>query len=485
MSLKNRAVNGAGWNFLGSIGNQLISLIIGIVLARLLTPTDYGTVGIVTIFISLTLPFVNSGFGQALIRQEKVSELQLSSVFYFNLIASLLFYFILIALSPAISQYFKISSLNKVIPILGLVLIIDSLSIIHSVIYSRKIDFKTQTKTTILSTLISGLIGFVLAYLGFGIWAIVIKTLLERGIRTLLFWVYSKWRPLKDFSFSEIKKLANFSFKLLLSDIVDKVHANIYYIFIGRYFSPKDLGLYTRGKMFNDIASQNISESFSSVFYPVLASFKNDSNKLRESFRNSLMMLLLLVSFFSFTLYGFSEPLVKILLGDKWLGSIFYIKILSFVSFLYPLHVLSRDLLLVLGDSKKYFNLELVNRLLSIPVIIIGIKYGIEQMLYSFVFLSFIDKLCKIYFSGKAINYSMFIFYKDIKSIFVISIIYIALSYLVLKISILSHLSSILILTFLNLVISIIILEKMKFKGYLLIRDIIFEKMQFITKKSY
>lgn len=406
-TLKQKTITGFFWSFIDSFANQILIFIIGIILARLLTPIEFGLIGMITIFISVSESFINSGFSQALIRKKTCTESDLSTVFFFNIIAGILLFSILFFGAPAISRFFNEPQLKVLVRVLGAVLIIDALTIIQRTILTRRIDFKLQTKISVISIIFSGIVGIAMAFTGFGVWSLVAKTLSQRGMNSLLLWLLNKWRPLLIFSKESFRELFSFGSKLLASGLLDTVYRNIYYLVIGKYFSAQELGYYTRADQFKNLPSTNLNGIISRVSYPVLSQLQDDPAKLKAGYKKLIKNTMFIAFVMMAGMAAVAEPMVITLIGEKWRLSIIYLQLLCFVGAMYPLHALNLNMLNVKGRSDLFLNLEIIKKILALPTIIIGVVWGIKIMIFGMWINSLIGYYLNSYFSGRLINYPM------------------------------------------------------------------------------
>ena len=251
MSLKQKTVSGLLWSFVDTIAGQGITFIIGIILARILSPREFGLIGMITVFIAISESFINSGFSSALIRKKDCTNIDFSTVFYFNLAAGILFFLILFFTAPFIAAFFNEPQLTAIVQVLGIVLIIDSLTLIQRTILTKRIDFKLQARISVIASLGSGVIAIVMAYKGFGVWSLVAQRIAKQGLNSIFLWLWNRWKPLLVFSMQSFKELFGFGSKLLVSGLIDTLYRNIYYLIIGKFFSAQELGYYTRADEFN------------------------------------------------------------------------------------------------------------------------------------------------------------------------------------------------------------------------------------------
>lgn len=423
-TLKKKTISGLFWSFSDLIANQGIRFIIQIVLARLLLPEDFGIIGMITVFIAVSQSIIDSGFSNALIREKDSTQEDYSTVFYFNLFMSIALYIVLFFSANAISVFFKAPKLISILRVLSLVLIINSFGLIQRTILIKNIDFKTQTKISVISSIISGIVAIFLAYLGFGVWSLVIQTLLMQFIQSLLLSFSNKWLPSLVFSMDSFKRLFGFGWKLLVSGLINTLYNNLYYLIIGKAFSASDLGYYTNAQKLRDTVSQSISTSVQKVGYPVLSSIKEDEGRLREGYKKIIKTSVYITFPLMIGLAAVANPLIRLIFGPKWINSIQYFQVLCFSGMLYPLHAINLDILQVKGRSDLFLGLEIVKKvigLLSI-VIVLYFKLGIMGLVWALVINSYIAYFINSYYSAELLNYSTMQQIKDVTPAFIASI---------------------------------------------------------------
>ena len=422
-SLRHKTIHGVGWSFIDNISNSGITFLVGLVLARLLTPEEYGIMAMIAIFIAISNSIIDSGFSNALIRKTRIERVDYSTVFYFNLTVSILIYALLYLAAPTISVFFKEPVLLAVIRVIGWVLIINALAIIPRTQFVRNVDFKTQTKVSLISSISSGVIGIGMALGGMGVWSLVGQQLFRQFLNTLFLWVYSKWHPVWEFSMKSFKELFGFGSKLLLSGLLDTIYKNIYYIVIGRFYTSAQLGQYTRAEQFNMIFSSNLTSVVQRVSYPVLSSIQEEPERLREAYRKVIKITMLITFACMLGLAAVAKPLILILIGEKWLPAVYFLQIICFSGILYPLHAINLNILQVKGRSDLFLKLEIIKKIIAVGPIVVGIAYGIEYMLWGSVLTSFIAYFLNSYYSANLINYPTGEQLKDILPTFLISFV--------------------------------------------------------------
>jgi len=420
-SLKHKTVKGVGWSFVDNIANQGITFLVGLVLARILTPAEYGVMAMVTIFIAISNSIVDSGFSNALIRKIKIERIDYNTVFYFNLVVSLFLYLVLFLCAPAISTFFKEPILIDVMRVIGWILVINALAIIPRTILVRNVDFKTQTKVSLISSVLSGIIGIGMALTGFGVWSLVGQQLSRQLLNTTFLWFFCRWRPVWEFSVRSFRELFGFGSKLLLSGLLNTIYKDIYALVIGRYYSAADLGQYTRASQFNTIFSSNLTTVVQRVSYPVLSSIQNEDMRLREAYRRVIKVTMLVTFACMLGLAAVAEPLLVLLIGEKWLPAVYFLQIICFAGMLYPLHAINLNILQVKGRSDLFLKLEIIKKIIATIPIVIGIFWGIELMLWGSVVASFIAFFLNSYYSAPLIGYPTLLQIKDVMPTFAIS----------------------------------------------------------------
>lgn len=473
MTLKEKTVSGFLWSFIDNLAKQGILFVVGIILARLLTPKEFGLIGMITIFIAISESFIDSGFSQALIRKKDCTEKDYSTVFYFNLAVGLLFFIILFFAAPAIATFFDEPKLMLLVRVLGSVLIIDSFTIIQRTTLTKRINFKLQTKVSIIASLLSGAVGITMAYMGYGVWSLVAKTLCQRFVNSVLLWYWNYWQPQLIFSMASFKSLFSFGSKLLISGLIYTLYRNIYYLIIGKYFSAQELGYYTRAEQFNNLPSSNINGIISRVSYPVLSQMQDNPPKLKAGYKKIIKSTMFITFILMMGLAAIAEPMIITLIGEKWRTSVEYLQLLCFVGMLYPLHALNLNMLNVKGRSDLFLRLEIIKKIIAIPTIIIGIYFGIKIMILGMIFNSLLAYYLNSYWSGKLIGYPMMEQIADILPSFLFAIGVSLATFALSTIIPLSYLPllTVQILFFCSLVL--LLSELIKFEAYTDIKSIV------------
>lgn len=422
-SLSDKTIKGVGWSFLDNIANQGITFIVGLLLARLLTPEEYGLLGIVMIFVVLFNTIIDSGISTALIRDNNLSDIDYQTAFYTNVVVSVIMYFILFIISNSIAFFFKEDKLELLCKTMGLLLIVNALSIVQKSILTKKIDFKTQTKISIISSLFSGFIGILMALYDWGVWSLVGQQLSRSIIQTGLLNFYSSWKPKLVFSWNSFVKLFSFGWKIMISSMINSIWNDAYQIVISKCYTPACLGQYTRAKQFSDIFSSNLTSVIQRVSFPSLSEIQNEPYRLKNVYKRILKITMLASFVLLFGLAAISDNLIYVLLGPKWSDAAKYLPIICFQGVFYPINSLNLNILMVKGRSDVYLILEVIKKIIAIIPILLGVFINIYWMLWASVVYGILAFFLNSYFSGKMIRYSTKEQIIDIIPSFLISII--------------------------------------------------------------
>lgn len=421
-SLKSKTVKGVVWSSIERFSTQWIQFVIMIIMARLLTPKDYGLIGMIAIFLAVSQSLIDSGFSQALIRKQDRTDIDNSTVFYFNIIVSSILYIVLFISAPYVANFYNQPELTKVMRIICIGVILNSFAVVQRALFTINIDFKTQAKASLSAALFSGCIGIIMAYTGCGVWSLVVQQLLNLSINTLFLWFFSHWRPRVIFSWQSFHELFSFGSKLLLSGLLDTLYKNIYPIVIGKLFSASNLGHYTRAHQFSEFPSQNINGIIRRVTYPILCEIQNDNARLSNIYRRFLKLSAYIIFPLMMGLSSLAEPFTIFMLGPQWEFCGKLLQIICFSMMWYPIHAINLNLLQVKGRSDLFLRLEIIKKLLGISVLCITAPYGLIVMCYGQIFNSIISLGINTYYTGKLINVGFFKQMQDLYPIILLSL---------------------------------------------------------------
>lgn len=403
-SLKSKTVKGVVWSSIERFSTQGVQFLIMIIMARLLTPKDYGLIGMLAIFLAVAQSLIDSGFSQALIRKQDRTDVDNSTVFYFNIVVSSALYLILFIAAPFVADFYNQPELTSVMRVVCLGVILNSLAVVQRALLTVRIDFKTQAKASLSAAVISGCIGIVLAYCGFGVWSLVVQQLLNLSVNTLLLWIFSKWRPIAVFSWKSFHELFAFGSKLLASGLLDTLYRNIYPIVIGKLFSASSLGHYTRAQQFSEFPSSNVTGIIQRVTYPILCGIQDETERLEAVYRKFLKLSAFIISPLMIGMSAVARPFIDIVLGTQWGFCGQLLQIICFAMMWYPIHAINLNLLQVKGRSDLFLRLEIIKKILGITVLCITAPFGLVVMCYGQIFNSIVALVINTYYTGKLIN---------------------------------------------------------------------------------
>lgn len=422
-SLKDKTINGTMWSTIENVTRMGVTFVVSIILARLLSPEEYGLIGILTIFIAIFNAIVDSGFTNALIRKQNATDTDYSTVFYTNLILSVVLASILFSCARPIAIFFDRYELIYLTKVMSCVVVINALAIVQRARTIKLIDFKTQTKITFISSIVSGAVGITMAYMDYGVWALVGQQISNQLLSTIFFWFYNKWTPKLIFSWTSFKEMWAFGSKLLASGLIDTAWKEIYQIVIGKCYSPSTLGLYTRAKQFADLCSSNLTSVVQRVSYPVLSSIQEDKLRLKSAYQRVIKTTMLPTFILMLGMAACAESMIYVLIGDQWLGCVPMLQIICIYGMLYPLHALNLNMLQVQGRSDLFLKLEIIKKIIAIGPLLLGVFVDIYFMLLGSFITSLIAYYLNAYYSGPFLNYSIIEQVKDILPSFGIAMV--------------------------------------------------------------
>ncbi len=403
-SLKKKTLRGLLWNTTGAFANKGIAFAFGVVLARLLTPADYGTIGMISVFMAIADCFISSGFFAALVRKTDRTEADKSTVFYFNIVVAILCYAILFFAAPFIADFYDLPILTDLVRVIGLTLIIASPCTVQWAELSVRLDFKTPAKIVLCATILACAASLYCAWVGWGIWALVVLHILRTTCTTLLVILLVRWRPRAAFSRQSFKVLFGFSSKLLISSLLNTVYENIRPLIIGKAFSSATLGLYSRAQQWASLPSTTLTSILQSVTYPVLSSIQNEDERLRMAYRKFLRMSAFIIFPCLTGMAALADPLIRLVLTEKWAACIPLLQIICFALMWYPIHAINLNLLQVKGRSDLFLRLEIYKKALGIIILVITVPQGIYAMCIGGVVSSILCLGFNTHYTGKLLN---------------------------------------------------------------------------------
>ena len=431
-SLKDKTVKGIGWSALDNAARYGMQFVIGIVLARLLSPDDYGLLGLVGIFTMVCTALVNGGFTTALIRKKNATDNDYNTVFICNLGMSLMLYVVVFLCAPLIANFFERQELIALVRVSSLGLIIGALGLVQRTRLTKRIDFKTQTKITLVSTVVSGIVGIGMAIAGFGVWALVAQQLTTQALSTILLYIYNRWLPRFRFSTESFHELFGFGWKMMVSALIDSIWKELYQVIVGKFYSPATLGQYTRARHYAKLFSSNLTTVVERVTYPVLSSIQDDKERMVSAYRRIIRTSMFITTVALFSLGAVSEPLIYCMIGPKWHDAATYLPLICITFSLYPLHAINLNMLQVQGRSDLFLGLEVVKKVIVLAPLFVGAFVGIMPMLWVNMLIGIIAYFLNSYYSGRLLGYSTWMQLRDIAPSYALAIA-IALSVWFLK----------------------------------------------------
>lgn len=422
-SLKSQTVKGVIWSSVERFSVQGVQFLVMLIIARILSPEDFGLVGMLAIFIAVAQSLIDSGFSQALIRKQDRTEMDNSTVFYFNIVVSGLLYALFYAIAPWVADFYEEPQLCRLMRVLCLVVIINSFAVVQRAIYTASINFRTQAKASFIAALLSGCVGVYMAISGYGVWTLVWQQLLNAGINTVLLWAWANWYPRLQYSWQSFRELFAFGSKLMASGLLDTLYTNMYVLVIGKVFSAVSLGYYAQADRFVKLPSSNITGILQRVTYPVLCTLQDDDDKLRKDYRQLLRLSAFIVFPLMCGLAGVAYPLIDLILGEKWQFAATLIIPLCFSMMWYPIHAINLNLLQVKGRSDLILRLEIIKKIIGVSVLVCIIPFGLLAMCYCSIATSLIALIINTYYTGKLINVGFLMQMKDLSGTLFLSLL--------------------------------------------------------------
>lgn len=393
------------WRFAERCGAQIVTFIVSIVLARILTPQDYGTVALVTVFTTILQVFVDAGLGTALIQKKDADDIDFSSVFYFNFIICFILYMGMFISAPYIAKFYNDNTLVPIIRVISLTIIISGVKGIQQSYVSRNMLFKRFFFSTIGGTAFSAILGISLAYAGFGVWALVVQQLSNTAIDTLILWLTVKWRPKKVFSWDRLKSLLTFGWKLLVSSLLDTCYNNLRNLVIGKMYSSSDLAFYNQGDKFPKVIVTNINTSIDSVLLPTMSNSQDDKNRVKQMTRRAIKTSTYVMAPLMMGLAFCANPIVKLILTEKWISCVPYLRIFCITYMFWPVHTANLNAIKAMGRSDWFLKLEIIKKIMGMIILLSTMWFGVMAMAYSLLVSSVLSQIINSWPNRKLLGY--------------------------------------------------------------------------------
>ncbi|MGZ4960928.1 MAG: lipopolysaccharide biosynthesis protein [Limisphaerales bacterium] len=407
MSLKHKTLNALSWSLVQEIAGRGLQLGVGILLARLLGPKEFGLLAMLTIFIAVAQALVESGFASALIQRKEPTEADECSVFYFNLLIAGLLVGLLYLVAPWIAQFYKQPQLTALMRALSCILLINSGCVVQNALMVRRLDFKRQAVVAVCSLIVSGVVAVIMAWRGFGVWSLVGQQVSASLMRLMMLWQMNPWRPKWLFSTKSLRQLFAFGSGMMASTLTNQVCDNLMSLVIGRMFSPVMLGFYSRAVTLQDAASQALASMANRVTFPVFSQIQDDPPRMKRAVQKAMTTIAFVQFPMLIGLGAVARPLVLFLLTDKWAPTIPYLQLLCCAGLLYPVHLLNLSVLTSMGRSDLYFRLGVIKRVLQIAAMLVTFKWGVLVMVWGQVVVSFISFFVNSFYTKRFIGYSI------------------------------------------------------------------------------
>lgn len=410
------------WRFAERSGAQIVTFIVSIILARLLSPKDYGAIALVTVFLAIMQVFVDSGLGSALIQKKNADDLDFSSVFIFNFIVCIILYMFMFFVAPIIAEFYDDKNLVAIIRVISITILISGVKGIQQAYVSRNMLFKKFFFSTIGGTIFSAFLGIFMAYKGFGVWALVAQQLSNTAIDTLILWITVEWRPKFIFSWKRLKSLLSFGWKLLISALLDTTYNNLRNLIIGKLYSPADLAFYNQGDKFPKVIITNINASIDSVLLPTMSREQDNKEKVKSMTRRAIKTSTYLMAPMMMGLAFCSDNIVRLVLTEKWIECVPYLRIFCITYMFWPLHTANLNAINALGRSDWFLRLEIIKKIMGLTVLLLTMWHGVMVMAYSLLLTSVLSQIINSWPNKKLINYSYIEQLQDILPSILISV---------------------------------------------------------------
>lgn len=394
------------WRFAERCGAQFVTLIVSIVLARILKPSDFGTVSLVMVFTTIMQVFVDSGLGTALIQKKDADDLDFSSVFYFNLIICLILYIGMFIAAPYIADFYNDSSLTAIVRVISLTIVISGVKGIQQSYVSRNMLFKRFFFATLGGTIFSAFLGIGMAYVGYGVWSIVAQQLSNTAIDTLILWITVKWRPKKMFSWARLKGLLSYGWKLLVSSLLDTVYNNLRNLIIGRIYTSADLAYYNQGDKFPKVIVTNINASIDSVLLPSMSGEQDHAERVKNMTRRAIKTSTYIMAPLMMGLLFCAKPIVELLLTEKWLSCVPYLRIFCFTYMFWPIHTANLNAVKAMGRSDLFLRLEIIKKAMGLILLLLTMRISVMAMAYSLIVSGILSQIINSWPNWKLLNYN-------------------------------------------------------------------------------
>lgn len=411
---KEKVLSNLFWRFLERTGAQSVALIVSIVLARILSPTDYGIIALITVFINILNVFVDSGLGTALIQKKDADDIDFSTVFYTNIVFCVLLYIIMFFVAPFLATFYKNEQLTSIIRVLSITILISGVKNIQQSYVSKTLQFRKFFFSTLIGTITAAVVGIYMAHHGYGVWALVAQQLTNLAIDTILLWITVKWRPMFIFSFKRLKGLFSYGWKILISALLDTFYTNLRNLIIGNKYTSEDLAFYTKGELFPKAIVGNITNTIDSVLLPTMSAEQDDTERVKQMTRRAIKTSTFCIAPLMMGLAACAPNVISLLLTDKWLSAVPFLIAFCITYIFYPIHTANINAIKAMGRSDLFLKLEILKKIVGLIILFSTMWFGVKVMAYSLLFASVICQLINSWPNKKLLNYGYLEQLKDI-----------------------------------------------------------------------
>lgn len=403
-NLKRKSIKGVWGSAIERFSVQGATFILNIVIARMVSPAEYGLIAMLGIFIAVAQMFIDSGFSNALIQKKNKSEVDFSTAFYFNIVVGLLVYAILWLCAPLVADFYNQPILKDIMRIIGINIILSSFSIVQRAKMTINLDFTTQAKASLIGVIISGIVGISMAYWGYGVWALVTQAVLSTLLYTIMMWVFARWRPSLSYSWSSFRSLFAFGSRYLLTGLINTIYVNMYTLVIGKKFAASQVGFYNRASTIGQFPSMNISYIITRAMYPTMCNIQDEQQQLSSYFNQTLRMACYIIFPMSIGLAVVAKPLILLVLTERWLYAADLLQILCLAYMWYPIMSINHTVLTVKGRTDYFLNAEIIKKSMGVIIMILSLPMGIEALCWGLLVYSFVDMGVSIFFARKIVD---------------------------------------------------------------------------------
>lgn len=410
----NKVISNMIWKYAERCGAQAVGFVVSIILARLLSPSDYGTIALISVFTSILYVFIDGGMGMALVQKKDADNVDFSSVFYFNIIWCILIYMLLFGTAPYIAAFYNNQDLTKLIRVLGINLLVSGVKNIQSAYVSKHLQLKRFFFATLGGTIGAAAIGIIMAYKGYGVWALVAQSVFNNTVDTLILWITVKWRPIRIFSLARLKGLISYGWKYVASGLLDTIYNKLQQLIIGKYYTEESLAFYNQGEKIPHFLVSNINSSIDAVLLPTMAMEQDDISKMKNLTRRSMTVSVYFMAPLMVGLAVIAPGLVRLFLTEKWLPCIPYLRIFCVCYLFYPVHTTNLNAIRALGRSDIFLKLEIIKKIMGLVILVSVMRYGVMAMAYSLLLSSVLSQIINSWPNKKLLGYSYLEQMKDI-----------------------------------------------------------------------